>query len=68
MAENPRKPDQFESDADAVEGGGATTDRGGRDSGHPGPAPGAVEKERERADREKRPGGESGDPSTESRK
>lgn len=68
MTEEPRKPDQFESDADAVKGGGATTDRGGRDIGHPGPAPGAAEKERERADREKRPGDESGEPSTQGRK
>jgi hypothetical protein len=36
MAED-RQHDQFGKNADAARGGGASTDRGGRDAGSPGP-------------------------------
>jgi hypothetical protein len=53
MPEDPKKHDQFEKDADAIDGGGATTDRGNRDMGHPGPAPEEADKERERGEHHK---------------
>jgi len=62
MTNEPRKPDQFEDDADAIKGGGATTDRGDRDMGMPGPAPDAVEKQRrEEEERQKKDRRESND-------
>jgi len=51
MPEDPKKHDQFKGDDDAIKGGGATTDRGDRDMGHPGPAPDAVEKEKSGRDK-----------------
>ena len=53
MPEDPKKHDQFKGDDDAIKGGGATTDRGDRDMGQPGPSPDAVDKER--AERDKAP-------------
>jgi hypothetical protein len=47
MPEDPRRPDQFDGGGDAHRDGGATTDRGRRDTGQPGPDPDAAERERE---------------------
>lgn len=54
MPEDPKKSDQFEEESgDAVKDGGATTDRGRRDMGMPGPAPEAADQERDRGRSEK---------------
>lgn len=50
MAAQPERSDQFEGDGDAVKDGGATTNRGRRDTGQPGPDPEAVEQESERSE------------------
>lgn len=47
MPEDPKRPDQFEGGGDANRDGGATTDRGHRDTGQPGPDPDAAKRERE---------------------
>ncbi|MDG3005135.1 hypothetical protein [Paludisphaera mucosa] len=54
MSEDPKKHDQFDGDEDANKGGGATTDRGGRDIGQPGPDPNAAAREREHGRRDER--------------
>ena len=41
------RSDQFERGEDAIRGGGATTDRGHRDMGMPGPVPDAEKPQRE---------------------
>lgn len=41
MTDETERNDQFGKNADATSGGGASTDRGGRDAGMPGPAPGS---------------------------
>jgi hypothetical protein len=41
VADETKQHDQFGKNADATSGGGASTDRGGRDAGMPGPAPGS---------------------------
>lgn len=48
MPDDPKPSDQFEDGGDAVKDGGATTDRGHRDTGQPGPAPDAADRESER--------------------
>jgi len=42
MADERKRHDQFGKNADATSGGGASADRGGRDAGLPGPAPGSA--------------------------
>lgn len=48
MPEDPKRSDQFEGGGDAHRDGGATTDRGRRDVGQPGPDPEAADRERDR--------------------
>jgi len=45
MSDEDTREDQFSKHADATSGGGASADRGGRDSGMPGPAPGSADRE-----------------------
>ena len=49
MADHGNQSKQSGENAGATSGGGASTERGGRDAGMPGPAPDAVEKESRRA-------------------
>jgi hypothetical protein len=42
MTDETKQRDQFGENADATSGGGASAERGGRDAGMPGPAPGSA--------------------------
>jgi len=52
MADPGQQNDQYGKNADATKGGGASTDRGGRDAGMPGPATGEGEGRTDSTDRE----------------